>query len=281
MAGAKDVAGNTQTAATFINRLAIHMNPGSDSTQLTVTKIERFNPSDQVNNAPVLVFHVTFSEPVDPLTVGHTSFVVSGGSTAGVNFTQEVNGTHQTVFEVWVLGGNIASFSGSIGLNVSPNPRILDLAGNVLVSAEPGVDQTYTRSGGASLSFAGPVVTRAANQSPVKVLPTITVSGGSLTSSVLVIAIDSPSKKSPLKGNSLKGIGLAEKAVLANGKVTVVIHLGPNATASNVQNYLRSLTFAAKGKNLAPLVRTLGVTLASMSGQSSVTQTVTLSQTDG
>jgi hypothetical protein len=277
VAGGKDLAGNVQTAVTVANCFGIHMNPGSDLTPPAVTKIERFNPSQEVNIAPVLVFHVTFSEAVDTASVGLTSFTVSGGSTAAVTFTQQVNGTNQMVFEVWVAGGNIGSFAGTIGLNVSANPQVLDLAGNVLVNAEPGIDQTYTRSGGVSLSGVGPGVTWAAKQDAVKVLPTVNVSAGTLAGATLVISIDSPTKKSPLKGSSLKGVGAVGKATFANGKVTVEIHLGPAATAPIIQNYLRSLTFAAKGKNLAPLVRTLRVTLSLSTGlSSSVTQTVTL-----
>lgn len=273
--GAKDVAGNTQTAVTFTNRFSIDMDPGSDSTQPTVTRIERFNPAQEVNSAPVLVFHVTFSEAINPATVGLTSFVVSGGSTATVSFTQAINGSGDTEFEVQVSGGNIASFTGTIGLNISPTPQVLDVAGNLLLTTEPPVDQTYTRAGGASLADSGTGVTWATKQPAVKVFPAINVSGSSLAGATLMISITSATKKSPLQSDSIKGLGVASKPALSGGKVVTQIQLGPTATASAVQAFLRSMTFAGKGKVSGPVVLTLTATLTASGNSSTVTKTVT------
>jgi hypothetical protein len=251
---------------------------GSDGTPPTVTKFERFNPAQEINSAPVLIFHATFSEPVNPATVDPTDFIVGGGSTALVTFVQEVAGFNDTVFEVQVSGGNIMSFTGTIGLNVSPGANIQDVAGNVLASSEPPIDQIYTRTGSSSLSLTGVGngVTWKKKEPAVHVLPQIVVDGPALPGGTLVISIDASTKKSPFGKTTTKALGLAEKPVLSNGKLILQLHLGPSASASLIQAYLRSLTFAGKGKIASTTIRNLQVTLINSLGQSAVAnQTIT------
>lgn len=111
-----------------------------------LVKIERFDPLEEQNDAEVLVFHATFDQRIDPTTVGIDDFFVSGGSTLPVLLAYEVVASDRIVFEIVLQGGDLATFHGTIGLNLSPNTDITDIDGNPVIIAEPPIDEVYTRA---------------------------------------------------------------------------------------------------------------------------------------
>ena len=48
------------------------------------------------------------------------------------------------LWDVTVSGGDLAGFTGTVGLNLSGTQNITDLAGNALPTTEPTTDDTYT-----------------------------------------------------------------------------------------------------------------------------------------
>ncbi|WP_182482232.1 DUF7933 domain-containing protein [Henriciella barbarensis] len=158
----------------------------NDSTPPMVTAFERYTPLQENTNADELVFKITFSEPVQ--NVGPESFQVTGTSATGtdlqsfgksgdirkdkigaIRLAQEmggemgfpVRGLSGQTFLLTVSGGDLATYSGVVGLDLAlgggqingradpPAPivifrRISDFAGNGLLSGEPATDETYT-----------------------------------------------------------------------------------------------------------------------------------------
>ncbi|MFN8384541.1 MAG: lamin tail domain-containing protein [Anaerolineales bacterium] len=105
----------------------------------SVLSFQRQTPSAAVTNATTLVFRVTFSEAVTGVDVG--DFTIQGSTTATPTLITAVN---SNIYNVTVSGGNLATFNGAVGLNLSLTPTIVDLASNSLPAGEPPVDETYT-----------------------------------------------------------------------------------------------------------------------------------------
>ncbi len=97
----------------------------------------RQNPATSPTSADVLVFRARFSGTV--LGVDTTDFAVSGGTTATVT---NVSAVDLGTYDITVSGGNLASFIGTVGLNLS-NPYITDPNGTRLPQDEPAIDETY------------------------------------------------------------------------------------------------------------------------------------------
>jgi len=110
-----------------------------DTVAPTVTAIERQTPAVELTNATSLTFRVTLSEDVQNLNAA--DFVVNGSS-ATVTNVAAVDGSNR-IFDVTVSGGDLATFNGTVGLNLAPDQDIADLAGNQLPLTEPSTDQTY------------------------------------------------------------------------------------------------------------------------------------------
>ena len=108
-----------------------------------LTSFSLFNPATSPTNADTLVFQATFDEPVTNVDVA--DFVVEGTTTAAVSSVAEVD---NNTYEVTVSGGDLATFNGEVGLNLSGAQNITDLAGNTLPAAEPITDETYTVDNG-------------------------------------------------------------------------------------------------------------------------------------
>ncbi|HUE98485.1 MAG TPA: choice-of-anchor Q domain-containing protein, partial [Anaerolineales bacterium] len=89
------------------------------------------SPATSPTNANTLVFRATFNEAVMNVDTG--DFVVNG-STATVTNVATVNAS---TYDVTVSGGNLASFNGVVGLNLSGAQNITDLDANALLSNEP------------------------------------------------------------------------------------------------------------------------------------------------
>ncbi len=99
------------------------------------------NPASSLTNADSLTFRVTFNE--DVLGVNSADFLKNSASTASVTGAVSVGGSAR-VYDVTLSGGNLATFNGTVGLNLNPASDITDIHGNALVIAEPATDEIYT-----------------------------------------------------------------------------------------------------------------------------------------
>ncbi len=115
---------------------------GTDTTPPSTLSFTRLNPNTATTAADTLVFLATFSESVTDVDV--LDFAVNSTSTATITAVAQV-GTSNS-FEVTVSGGNLASFNGTVGLNLSALNNIKDLAGLALPTTEPATDEIYTVS---------------------------------------------------------------------------------------------------------------------------------------
>ncbi len=109
-----------------------------DSIAPSLVSFMRQTPAASPTNANTLVFRVTFSEAVQ--NVDAADFAVNGTTSATVT---GVNPISDSVYDVTVSGGDLASFNGTVGLDLDAGEDILDLAGNPLPTDEPATDQTY------------------------------------------------------------------------------------------------------------------------------------------
>lgn len=112
----------------------------------TILKFERLNPADANSSAATLVFRATFSTPLNSVTVDAADFAVAGGATASVTAASPVAGTNGTAYDLTVAGGNLATFVGSVSLNLKSTANIADLMGNLILIGEPPIDQAYNHT---------------------------------------------------------------------------------------------------------------------------------------
>jgi ELWxxDGT repeat protein len=110
-----------------------------DNAAPSTTSFVRQTPATSPTNADTLVFRATFSEAV--VNVDTSDFAVNGSTTATVTNVAAVSASQ---YDVTISGGNLASFNGTVGLNLKSGQNIADLAGNALPTVEPATDQTYT-----------------------------------------------------------------------------------------------------------------------------------------
>jgi len=101
--------------------------------------IARYIPTDEYTSEDTLIFLLTFDEHV--LNVNADDFVVNGSTTATINTLVSLS---NSVYYLSVSGGDLASFNGVVGINLSPSQNITDLIGNAMLTDEPPIDQTYT-----------------------------------------------------------------------------------------------------------------------------------------
>ncbi len=111
---------------------------GIDARAPILFSFVRQNPASSPTTADVLVFRARFSGTV--LDVGTADFAVSGGTTATVTNVSQVDAE---TYDITVSGGNLASFNGTVGLNLSSNQHIIDPHGTPLPQTEPAIDETY------------------------------------------------------------------------------------------------------------------------------------------
>ena len=127
---ATNVLTNTTPTGTNDNTFVL------DNTAPTVTSFTRKTPMDQLTNADAITFLATFSE--DVTNVDLTAFGVTGPTGATISVSQVTAST----YDVQISGGNLAGLNGTVGLNLLGG-SITDLAGNSIIVAEPGTDETY------------------------------------------------------------------------------------------------------------------------------------------
>ncbi len=104
----------------------------------TLISFTLFNPATSPTNFDTLVFRATFSETVINVSAG--DFQVFGTTTATVTLVTPISGT---VYEITVSGGDLATFNGVVGINLSGAQNITDAIGNALPAGEPATDETY------------------------------------------------------------------------------------------------------------------------------------------
>ncbi len=112
-----------------------------DTTAPVLNSIERERPNAATTSDDVLVFQATFNEAVQ--NVDANDFVINGNTTATITDVTAVDGS---TYNITVSGGNLASFNGSVGLDLANAQDITDLAGNDLTAGEPATDEVYTVS---------------------------------------------------------------------------------------------------------------------------------------
>ncbi len=105
----------------------------------SVISFKRQVPLTTPTNADSLIFHVIFSEAVK--NVDFTDFAVNGTTTADTIAVALVNSSE---YNVTISGGDLGSFDGVVGLDLSPAQNILDSGNSPLPNAEPAIDETYT-----------------------------------------------------------------------------------------------------------------------------------------
>ncbi len=89
-----------------------------------VVSFKRQSPAAILTNANTLQFRVEFSEQVQ--NVDTSDFVVSGGSTALATAVTPVQGTGEAVYLLTVSGGNLATFNGLVGIDLTASQNIAD-----------------------------------------------------------------------------------------------------------------------------------------------------------
>jgi hypothetical protein len=110
-----------------------------DNLAPSLTSFTFKTPAASPTNADSLTFMATFSEAVTG--VDTLDFAVNSTTTATVtNVTQMTTST----YDVTISGGDLAGFNGTVNLNLSGTPTIVDGIGNGLPSGEPTTDETYT-----------------------------------------------------------------------------------------------------------------------------------------
>ena len=111
-----------------------------DSTAPKIVSVVRQSPAANPTNADSITFRITFDEDVQNVdsddfdATGTTGDVQAGG----------VNTINANIYDVTVSGGDMASYTGEVGLEIASSQNIEDLAGNPLVNTTPtGVNETY------------------------------------------------------------------------------------------------------------------------------------------
>jgi hypothetical protein len=107
-----------------------------------LVSFKRQSPIQLLTNVDTLQFRAEFSEQVQG--VGVNDFIVSGGSTAAISSSVPVQGTGESVFLLTVAGGDLAVFNGTVGVDLAASQNLTDRAGNLLMTIEPSIDETYT-----------------------------------------------------------------------------------------------------------------------------------------
>ena len=136
------------------NPYTIHISGTGDSGAPGISAFERQTPASEYTNADTLVFRASFDE--DVTNVSTTDFDVSG-STASVTGVSSVSAD---TYDLTVSGGDLASFEGTVGLDLAGTQYITDMAGNALPAGEPAADETYT------LENTAPVLASITRQNP-------------------------------------------------------------------------------------------------------------------
>ncbi len=214
-------------------------------------------------NTPVGAVSATDPDVDDTLT-----YSITGGNTSGAFAINASTGAVTVANPAALDFETTPTFS--LTVQVADNHGATDTA-TVQVNLTDANDAPQSNIGGSA-------VTWIKKQPAVVVLPQVTVSGANLAGGTLTLSLNSPGKKKPFDALSLlssTALGTTTGLQFANGHLTLQIHLGQTATAAAIQAFLRGIKFTTKGGGLKSLTRTLTVTLANASEQSSlISQTI-------
>ena len=110
-----------------------------DVSRPNLTAFRRYSPATSPVNNDTLIFRAAFDRQVTG--VDPADFVVVG-STARPTRISQANGSHSTLYEITVSGGNLATLNGSVNLNLSPSASIFDASNVRLNRVEPPIDES-------------------------------------------------------------------------------------------------------------------------------------------
>ena len=106
-----------------------------DNAAPTLTAFARNTPAGEKTNADTLVFAISFNETVT--NVSADDFTISGTTATGV-----LAGSGSS-YTLTLSGGDLASLTGTVGLNLAGGQNITDTVGHALGAGEPATDQTF------------------------------------------------------------------------------------------------------------------------------------------
>ena len=109
-----------------------------DLTAPSLISFTRQDPLTSPTSADSLTFRATFSE--DMKNVGSGDFAVNGSTSATITNLITVDAS---TYDITVSGGDLASFNGTVGIDLSSSQDIQDLTGYDLPDSEPSTDETY------------------------------------------------------------------------------------------------------------------------------------------
>ena len=234
-----DLAGNTNTATSTLR-------VQYDQTSPQITSITRFDPTDEVTNADVLVWQVTFSEVVDgvdaadfELTGGDADLSVSvyrGGGGKGENAGAERPGIPGSIsgqiIQVEASGGDIPDLDGTVTLSVSSGHDITDVAGLALASTSPTGTQENTYTLANDVTSPSVVLSAAATtavSAPFTVAVTFDEAVNGLTTGDFVVTNATLTQLDGSDGDTVYTLSLSP---LADGVVTVDLPAGAASDAA-------------------------------------------------
>jgi Bacterial Ig-like domain len=138
--------------------------PFYDSVAPVLTAFGRNTPTTQITNADTLIFDITFNESVTGADV--SDFAITG-TTATASGALAGSGSS---YRLTIAGGDLASFNGTVGLNLNTGHGITDIAGNALPNIDPATDLTFTLDNTAPSGYSASIdaaIINAANASSV------------------------------------------------------------------------------------------------------------------
>lgn len=139
----QDVAGNPMTDTFTIGSEEMYT---VDYTPPTLLSFTRGYPTAQYTNEDILAIDATFDEIIDASTVS-SDFLINSTTTA-IPTLQIINYTEPTsysVVRIWLQGGDLDDYNGTVGIDFAAAGTIDDLAGNTLGPGgpEPATDEIY------------------------------------------------------------------------------------------------------------------------------------------
>ncbi len=110
-----------------------------ETTPPALTAFTRQTPATATTGADTLVFRATFSE--DVRNIDTADFAVNGTTTATVTDVTQISAL---TYDITVSGGDLATFNGTVGIDLAGGQNIVDIVGNALPAGEPATDEVYT-----------------------------------------------------------------------------------------------------------------------------------------
>jgi LPXTG-site transpeptidase (sortase) family protein len=232
----------------------------------TLNSFTRQNPATSPTNADTLVFRATFSEAVQ--NVDATDFVVNSTTTATITNVATVSAS---VYDITVSGGNLASFNGTVGVDLAVGQNIQNLSAQPLPAGEPAIDEIYNLDNIAPTATITSAATNPTSTSPIPVTITFSESVTGFTLGEMTIG-------NGTAGN-FAGSGTTYTADItpsANGVVTVDVGAGVAQDGSGNDN-TAAAQFSITYDTINPSVTSTNLNV-SYSGTGPASFTVTFSK---